>query len=77
MSDYAYDTIVEMRLSRHAKNKMRLYRLSQEDILAVFEVGDRIRRENGWESRAGNLRVIWVDTGPYAFVITVIRTDKP
>jgi len=67
---------VEVRLSRHAKNKLRLYKLGKGDVDTVVQSGERFKRENVWESRAGELRVIWAEVGTYALVITVIRTEK-
>jgi hypothetical protein len=65
---------MEIRFSRHAKNKLRLYKLSASDIEEVFETGEQIKQGDKLESRRDDLRVIWVMVGPYAFVITVIKT---
>ncbi len=65
---------MEIRFSRHARNKLRLYKLSQEDIEEAVNFGERLDQGNKSESRYGKLRVIWVMVGPYALVITVIRT---
>jgi hypothetical protein len=64
---------MEIRFSRHAKNKLRLYKLAREDIAEAIDAGQRLNQGDKLESRLGNLRVIWVLIGSYAFVVTVIR----
>ena len=64
---------MEVRFSRHARNKMRLYELTQGDVETATSDGERLPRGDRWESRLGKLRVIWMTIGPYAFVVTVIR----
>jgi hypothetical protein len=64
---------MEVRFSRHARNKMRLYKLTEGDVAAVLSEGERLPRGDRWESRLGKLRVIWANIGTYAFVVTVIR----
>jgi hypothetical protein len=64
---------MEIRFSRHARNKLRLYKLTAGEIEEVINLGERLSQENKWESRYGKLRVIWVMTGSYALVVTVIR----
>jgi hypothetical protein len=65
---------MEIRFSRHAKNKLRLYKLSIEDVAVAINIGQRLNQENKFESHLGKLRIIWVMIGSYAFVITVIKT---
>jgi hypothetical protein len=65
---------MEIRFSRHAKNKLRLYKLAPSDVEEAIGSGERLNQRDKWESRHGKLRVIWVMVGSYAFVITIIRT---
>lgn len=65
---------MEIRFSRHAKNKLRLYKLAQIEIEQVINSGERLDQGEKRESRYGNLRVVWVMVGSYALVVTVIRT---
>jgi hypothetical protein len=53
---------------------MRLYKLTQEEIEEAVNSGERLNQGDKLESRQGKLRIIWVDIGPYIFVVTVIRT---
>jgi hypothetical protein len=65
---------MEVRFSRHAKNKLRLYKLSVADIEKAIESGEKIIRGEKIESLKGELRVIWLMTGAYGLVVTIIRT---
>ena len=65
--------MVEIRFSRHAKNKVRLYKLTTEDVEKVINSGERLIQGDKWESRSGNLRAIWMMIGPYALVVTVMK----
>jgi hypothetical protein len=65
---------MEIRFSRHAKNKLWLYKLAAENVEMAINEGERLNREDKQESRYGKLRVIWVMAGSYALVVTVIRT---
>jgi hypothetical protein len=65
---------VEIRFSRHAKNKLRLYKLAAADVEDAINTGERLRHRDKWESRYEKLRVIWVMVGSYALVVTVIKT---
>ena len=65
---------MEIRFSRHAKNKIRLYKLTSEEVEDVVRSGERLNQGDKWESRLGNLRVIWLMVGSYALVVTVIKT---
>ena len=65
---------MEIRVSRNAKNKLRLYKLAAVDVEQAINVGDRQNQGDRRESRYGNLRVTRVKVGPYALVVTVIRT---
>ena len=65
---------MEIRFSRHAKNKLRLYKLSSGEVEEVILSGERLSQGNKWESRSENLRVIWLMVGSYALVVTVIKT---
>jgi hypothetical protein len=67
---------MEIRFSRHAKNKVRLYKLTDEEIEEVILSGERLIQRNKWESRLGNLRVIWLMVGSYSLVVTVIKTGR-
>ena len=64
---------MEIRFSRHARNKLRLYKLATTDVEEAFDSGERLNQGDKWESRYRNLRVVWTMVGSYAFVITVIR----
>ena len=68
-----------IRFSRHARNKSRLYRLTDEEVEEVEEVirsGERLNQGDKVESRLGNLRVIWLIVGSYTLVVTVIKTER-
>ncbi|HLB28208.1 MAG TPA: DUF4258 domain-containing protein [Dehalococcoidales bacterium] len=65
---------MEIRFSRHARNKLRLYKLATSDVEEAINSGERLNQGDKWESRQGELRVIWAMVGSYAFVITVIKT---
>lgn len=67
---------MEIRFSRHAKNKVRLYKLTSEEVEDVIRSGERLNQEDKRESRLGNLRVIWLTVGSYALVVTVINTKR-
>ena len=64
---------MEIRLSRHAKNKIRLYKLEFREIEKTINQGEKTTQGNKWESKYGNLRIIWEIIGSYIFVITVIK----
>jgi hypothetical protein len=65
---------MEIRFSRHAKNKLRLYKLDQADIEEAINFGERLNQGEKVDSRYRKLRVIWVIVGSYALVVTIIRT---
>lgn len=65
---------MEIRFSRHARNKLRLYKLALADAEEAINSGERMNQGDKWESRYGKLRVIWVMAGSYALVVTVIKT---
>jgi len=65
---------MEIRFSRHAKNKIRLYKLTSGEIEEVIKSGERLNQGDKWESQLGELRVIWLTVGSYALVVTVIKT---
>jgi hypothetical protein len=65
---------MEIRFSRHAKNKLRLYKLSSGEVEEVIKSGERLNQGDKWESQLGDLRVIWLMVGSYALVVTVIKT---
>ena len=65
---------MEIRFSRHAKNKLRLYKLTAADVEEAINTGERLRHRDKWESRYEKLRVIWVMVGSYALVVTIIKT---
>ena len=67
---------MEIRHSRHAKNKVRLYKLTSEEVEDVIISGERLNQGDRWESRLGDLRVIWLMVGSYALVVTVIKTRR-
>jgi len=66
---------MEIRFSRHAKNKLRLYKLPQADIEEVINSGERLNQGEKFEAGYGKLSVIWLMVGSYALVVTVIRTE--
>jgi hypothetical protein len=65
---------VEIRFSRHARNKIRLYNLTPEEVEEVIASGQRLSRGDKWESQHGRLKVIWLMVGSYALVVTIIKT---
>lgn len=65
---------MEIRFSRHAKNKLRLYKVSPEEIGEIINSGEMKNQGNKWESRKKKFRVIWTMIGSYSLVITVIKT---
>ena len=65
---------MEIRFSRHAKNKLRLYKLSSVDVIEAINIGEKLNQGDKWESRYGKLRIIWVVIGSYALVVTIIKT---
>jgi hypothetical protein len=67
---------MEIRFSRHAKNKVRHYKLTVEEVEKVIISGEKTSEGEKWESRKGNLKVIWITIGFYALVVTVIRTKR-
>ena len=67
---------MEIRFSRHAKNKVRLYKLTGEEVEEVIKSGERLNQGDKLESRLGGLRVIWLMIGSYALVVTVIKTKR-
>jgi len=73
VSECAYTKPVEIRFSRHARNKMRLYKLTTEEIEEVISSGERLNRGDKWESQHGGLRIIWLMVGSYALVVTIIK----
>jgi len=74
ISVIAYTESVEIRFSRHAKNKLRLYKLAPADVEEAINAGERLRHGDKWGSQYGKVRVIWVMVGSYALVITAIKT---
>ncbi len=67
---------MKIRFSRHAKNKVRLYKLTSEEVEEVIRSGERLNQGDKWESRLGDLRVIWLMVGSYALVVTAIKTER-
>jgi hypothetical protein len=65
---------MEVRFSRHARNKMRLYKLTPSEVQTAIRSSERLPRGEKWESQHKRLRVIWTMVGSYALVVTVIRT---
>jgi len=65
---------MEIRFSRHAKNKLRMYKLAPVDVEEAINTGERLNQGDKWESRYGKLRIIWVVIGSYALVVTIIKT---
>lgn len=68
-----------MRLSRHAKNKIRLYKVSADAVAAVATGGELVKHdEKGNAVREGvieghTFRVVTAEAD--TFIITVIRKD--
>ena len=67
---------MEIRFSRHAKNKVRLYKATIEGVEEVIRSGERLNKGDKWESRLEDLRIIWLMVGSYALVVTVIKTRR-
>lgn len=67
---------LEIRFSRHAKNKVRLYKLTSEKVEDVIRSGEQLHQGDKWESRQRDLRVVWLMVGSYALVVTVIKTKR-
>jgi hypothetical protein len=65
---------MDIRFSRHAKNKLRQYNLTPADVEEAINSGERLNQGDKLESRYGKLRIIWVMIGSYNFIVTVIRT---
>jgi len=65
---------MEIRFSRHARNKVRLYKLTPEDVEKAIVLGKKLSRADKWESSYGKLRVIWTSVGSYILVITLIKS---
>ncbi len=65
---------MDIRFTRHGKNKARLYSLTLEGVEEVVRSGVKTGQGDRFESRLGDLKVIWLMVGSYALVITVIRT---
>jgi len=65
---------MEIRFSRHAKNKLRLYKLTVKDVEETLEFGERLDQGDKWESRREKLRIIWTMVGSYTMVVTIIKT---
>jgi len=59
ISVIAYTQPVEIRFSRHAKNKLRLYKLSPSDVEEAINTSEKLTHGDKWESRYEKLRVIW------------------
>ena len=74
VSDCAYTKPVEIRFSRHARNKMRLYNLTPEEVEEVITSRQRLGRRDKQESQHGRLRVVWLMVGSYVLVVTIIKT---
>ena len=53
---------------------MRLYKLTHQQVEEVISSGEKLKQGDKWESRHGELRVIWLMVGSYALVVTVIKT---
>jgi hypothetical protein len=74
---------MEIYLSRHAKNRIRRYRIELEEVLAAIRkpdhVADSIKgRKNAWKKRNGDwLRITYVsDDGGNKTIITVTVNKK-
>jgi hypothetical protein len=67
---------MEIRFSRHAKNKVRLYKLTSEEVEKVIRSGEQLNQGDKWESQQDDLRVIWLMVGSYALVVTVINIER-
>ncbi|MBL7120188.1 MAG: DUF4258 domain-containing protein [Dehalococcoidia bacterium] len=65
---------MQIQFSRHARNKLRLYKLTLEEVEEVITSGEKLNRGDKWESQYGGLRVIWLMVGSYALVVTIIKT---
>ncbi len=65
---------MEIQFSRHARNKLRLYKLTPGQVEEVITSGEKLNRGDKWESQHGRLKVIWLMVGSYALVVTVIKT---
>ncbi|MBE0480067.1 MAG: hypothetical protein IBX68_03715 [Dehalococcoidia bacterium] len=67
---------MEIRFSRHARNKVRLYKLTSDEVEDVIQLGEQLNQGSKLESRLGDLRVIWLMVAECALVVTVIRTRR-
>ncbi len=65
---------MEIRFSRHTRNKLRLYKITPEEVEEVITSGEKLHRGDKWESQHGRLKVIWLMVGSYALVVTIIKT---
>lgn len=60
-----------MRLSRHAKNEMRLYRISEEDVAAIVD-----QQAESEADERGNLRLAG-ETADGRRILVVVAGDDP
>lgn len=66
-----------MTFSAHALLRMRERRISREDVAFVLDHGEGTFEEDGtWFFDLGTIRVVVVDWGDIAHVVTVLKLRK-
>ena len=74
ISEFAYTGRVEIRFSRHVRNKIRLHKLTPDEVEEAISLGEKLDRGGKCESRFRKLKAIWLMVGSYALVVTAVRT---
>ena len=74
---------MEVYLSRHARNRMRKFRISPEEARQAIEAPEFIEasergRQNAWKKKGDKyVRVTYLGEGGKTIVITVALKDQP
>jgi hypothetical protein len=73
--------VIQYRLTRHAKNRKRWRRISDEEILVTLEMPDKIEKENGTETAyktVGDrlIKVSFVMDDDVFLILTVMAKSK-
>jgi len=68
-------------ITRHARNRMRLWHLTEADVMRILTQPDRVKpsrrgRQHAWQQTArGWLRVTYAEEGETRVVVTVTAID--
>ncbi len=71
-----------LRFSRHARNRMRLWKITESDVGAVLDEPEDVTpsyrgRKNAWKPfRGAWLRVTFAEAGKVTVVVTVTPMDR-